>query len=130
MKTIVFHSYKGGLGRSMALANLSLALSDRDRRVVLLDLDVDAPSMHFKFQEQKLLKFRYEAPFGGYIDYLKQYYEPFEEKPKKNMIPAALMSTSVEERAETLRGYALAIRPNLKLIPAGNSEKNIYWTNL
>src|SRR5258708_54049 len=116
MRTIVFHSYKGGLGRSMALANLPIPLSKPAPRVVVLDLDVDAPSMHFKFQDQGLVKFRFNGPAGGYIDYLKQYYEPFEEKPKKNMIPGAISSMGVEERAKHLQSYVLNAAPNLKLI--------------
>src|ERR1700719_1839095 len=40
-----FYSFKGGVGRSLLLANVGWILSDR-RRVVLWDLDVEAPGLH------------------------------------------------------------------------------------
>jgi hypothetical protein len=114
----------------MAVANLGIALSKRNRRVVLLDLDVDAPSMHFKFLDQGLVTFPYGGPKGGYIDYLKQYYEPLEGSPGKHMILDEIVLPGEEERVEILRRYTANVGSHLKLIPSGDSESNIYWRNL
>ena len=47
MKTFwtTFYSYKGGVGRSLALANVAALLVQRGHRVVLLDFDLEAPGL-------------------------------------------------------------------------------------
>ncbi len=41
-----FYSYKGGVGRSLLLANVGAWLSTQGRRVLLWDLDLEAPGLH------------------------------------------------------------------------------------
>ncbi|MFA6012315.1 MAG: pentapeptide repeat-containing protein, partial [Desulfobacteraceae bacterium] len=41
-----FYSYKGGVGRTMLLANTGALLARMGRKVLLWDLDVEAPGMH------------------------------------------------------------------------------------
>jgi MinD-like ATPase involved in chromosome partitioning or flagellar assembly/tetratricopeptide (TPR) repeat protein len=43
---VTFYSYKGGVGRSLALANVAWAMASRGRRVVAVDMDLEAPSIH------------------------------------------------------------------------------------
>lgn len=45
MKTITFYSYKGGVGRTMALANIAWRLAVKGKRVGVLDLDLEAPGL-------------------------------------------------------------------------------------
>ncbi len=40
-----FYSYKGGVGRTMLLANVGVILAQRGRKVLLWDLDLEAPGM-------------------------------------------------------------------------------------
>lgn len=49
-KSIVFHSYKGGTGKTTLAANYSALLARRGFRVFLLDLDVYAPSLQLYFE--------------------------------------------------------------------------------
>ncbi len=49
---ITFYSYKGGVGRSLALANTAALLAQRGRRVVLIDFDLEAPGLD-SFEEFK-----------------------------------------------------------------------------
>lgn len=42
---VTFYSYKGGVGRSMALANVAADLATRGRRVVMIDFDLEAPGL-------------------------------------------------------------------------------------
>jgi tetratricopeptide (TPR) repeat protein/cellulose biosynthesis protein BcsQ len=49
---ITFYSYKGGTGRSMALANIAWILASNGKRVLAVDWDLEAPGLH-----------RYFAPF-------------------------------------------------------------------
>jgi MinD-like ATPase involved in chromosome partitioning or flagellar assembly len=69
MKTFwtTFYSYKGGVGRSLALANVSALLVKRGHRVVLMDFDLEAPGLDTfgEFQEatDKLGIVEYVADF-------------------------------------------------------------------
>jgi tetratricopeptide (TPR) repeat protein/cellulose biosynthesis protein BcsQ len=49
---ITFYSYKGGTGRSMALANVAWILASSGKRVLAVDWDLEAPGLH-----------RYYTPF-------------------------------------------------------------------
>src|SRR5262245_53159878 len=50
MKSVMFASYKGGSGRTLAAANVAVTLARRGRRVGLIDLDFDAPGLHDVFE--------------------------------------------------------------------------------
>lgn len=45
MYTTTFYSFKGGVGRSLALVNAGVELAKRGRRVLLVDFDLRAPSL-------------------------------------------------------------------------------------
>jgi chromosome partitioning protein len=49
LKSIVFHSYKGGTGKTTLAANCAALLAKKGYRVFLLDFDVYAPSLHLYF---------------------------------------------------------------------------------
>ena|SRR5215216_6717265 len=55
-KTITFYSYKGGTGRTMALANAAVLLAreqSKDRRgILMIDWDLEAPGLHRFFRNQ------------------------------------------------------------------------------
>jgi tetratricopeptide (TPR) repeat protein len=42
---VTFYSYKGGVGRTMALANVAAMLAKNGRRVLLIDFDLEAPGL-------------------------------------------------------------------------------------
>jgi formylglycine-generating enzyme required for sulfatase activity/cellulose biosynthesis protein BcsQ len=51
---ITFYSYKGGTGRTMALANIACLLAQRskDRDILMIDWDLEAPGLHRFFQNE------------------------------------------------------------------------------
>lgn len=51
VKTISFYSFKGGTGRSTALANVSHALAEKGYDVGCMDLDLAAPGLHMIFPD-------------------------------------------------------------------------------
>src|ERR1700733_9527604 len=68
---ITFYSYKGGTGRTMALANVAWILAANGKRVLAVDWDLESPGLH-----------RYFAPFltaeairdtPGVIDLIRQF---------------------------------------------------------
>jgi MinD-like ATPase involved in chromosome partitioning or flagellar assembly len=48
-KIITFYSYKGGVGRSMILANVAWILASNGKRVLVIDWDLEAPGLHRYF---------------------------------------------------------------------------------
>ncbi len=49
---VTFYSYKGGVGRTLALGNVAWEAALRGKRVVVIDFDLEAPGM------PKLIPFR------------------------------------------------------------------------
>lgn len=64
---VSFYSYKGGVGRSMALANLAALLARRGRNVFMVDFDLEAPGLD-SFQE-----FGVEARREGVVEYAYEF---------------------------------------------------------
>ncbi len=48
MQTITFYSYKGGVGRTLVVANVARYLARFGQKVFALDLDLEAPGLHYK----------------------------------------------------------------------------------
>ena len=51
-QVITFYSYKGGTGRSMALANVSCLLANQissSEKILMIDWDLEAPGLHRYF---------------------------------------------------------------------------------
>lgn len=51
---VTFYSYKGGVGRSMALANIAFELSKRKFKVLVVDWDLEAPGIERYFSSFKI----------------------------------------------------------------------------
>ncbi len=63
---ITFYSYKGGVGRSMALANIGVLLAQRGVSVLMIDWDLEAPGLEKYFKDFKIL----DSEKGGLLDFL------------------------------------------------------------
>ena len=48
-KVVTFYSFKGGTGRTMALANVAWILASNGKKVLVLDWDLDSPGLHRYF---------------------------------------------------------------------------------
>ncbi len=71
MKTAAFYSYKGGVGRSLFIANLSIFLARFAlKKVLTVDLDLEAPGLHYKYGETGVPVPPIEA---GLVDTLHDY---------------------------------------------------------
>lgn len=64
-----FYSYKGGVGRSLALANTAALLVERGRCVVLIDFDLEAPGL------DSFTEFRAVASKPGVVEYVTEFKE-------------------------------------------------------
>ncbi len=72
-RIITFYSYKGGTGRSMALANVAWLLASSGRRVLAIDWDLEAPGLHCFFAP--FLADKTLRSSGGIIDFFLDYSE-------------------------------------------------------
>lgn len=68
---ITFYSYKGGTGRSMALANMAWILATNRRKVFVIDWDLEAPGLHRYFRP--FLIDRELTASNGLIDIVHRY---------------------------------------------------------
>lgn len=113
MKTITFYSYKGGVGRSLALSNIAIRLSEYNKRVCVLDFDLEAPGLNFKFKHYKKSK---DIEFG-LVDYIHKF-------SCEGSVP------------EKIAPYSIKLTPINKLfqiidyVPAGNTDSSDYWKKL
>ncbi len=65
---VAFYSYKGGVGRTLAMANCARALAARGKKIVLLDFDLEAPGLlHFDAFQPKNNK-KKPAGFAEYLE--------------------------------------------------------------
>jgi CobQ/CobB/MinD/ParA nucleotide binding domain. len=111
MKTIAFYSYKGGVGRTLALVNIANRLAEFGKKVCIIDFDLEAPGLECKYQRyigQDSLK-------KGIVDYIHKF--------------------ATEGKIDDIKDYALSIslpatNANLNFIPAGNSSNSDYWKKL
>ena len=67
MYITTFYSFKGGVGRTMALVNAAVKLAQAGRRVLVVDFDLEAPGL----DTFDVLKPHKEVP--GIIDFVTQY---------------------------------------------------------
>lgn len=51
LNVISFYSYKGGVGRTIAMIQTAYNLVQEGKRVLMLDLDIEAPSLHKLFSK-------------------------------------------------------------------------------
>ena len=69
MYVATFYSFKGGVGRSMALVNSAVELAQRGRKVLVVDFDLEAPGL----DTFDIVRPKAKAP--GVIDFVGEYLE-------------------------------------------------------
>src|ERR1035441_8165546 len=70
---ITFYSYKGGTGRSMALANVAWVLASNRQKVLVIDWDLEAPGLHRYFRPFLADKELTEPESKGLIEFVRNY---------------------------------------------------------
>lgn len=114
MKTITFYSYKGGVGRSLALSNIANRLAEIGKNVCVLDFDLEAPGIQFKFNN-----FSHDSISKGIVDYIYQF-------SNEGTIPSNISEFSLLLNPKTKQTQ---IKP-IRFIPAGNIDNGQYWEKL
>lgn len=62
-KVVTFYSFKGGMGRTTALAATALALAQDGNNILLIDTDIEAPGLATLFFDENRI-------YSGLVDYL------------------------------------------------------------
>ena len=115
MQTITFYSYKGGVGRTLAVANAADFLARFGLKVFAVDFDLEAPSLHYKFALDRRRKDS-ETKLGV-VDYIHAF---------------AVRG----ESPQPLRDHVIQIQPqeglrgSIHLMPAGDVPTAQYWRRL
>ncbi len=110
MKTITFYSYKGGVGRSLALVNIASRLAEFGKKVCVIDFDLEAPGLHLKFRDIR------KQNSQGIVDYVYEFSNNGRLPEKIN----EYTSEVVVPKSDT----------PITLITAGDTESSEYWKKL
>jgi len=113
MRTITFYSYKGGVGRTLALANIAKRLAEFGKKVCLIDFDLESPGLHYKFKENISNK----VINHGIVDYINYF-------NCHNSIPKSLADyvTPIAFKNKKFK--------DIDFIAAGNVYSDKYWKTL
>jgi MinD-like ATPase involved in chromosome partitioning or flagellar assembly len=68
---VTFYSFKGGVGRTMALANIAVILVQRGIKVLAIDWDLEAPGLERYFVDYTW-RSAIEQEGAGFLDLLVQ----------------------------------------------------------
>jgi len=113
METITFYSYKGGVGRTLALANVAIYLSRFGQNVCIMDFDLEAPGLHYKFPQL----FKATDIRSGLVDYIYEF-------THNEVTPKSLDEFSLEVASPSKS------QGEIRLIPAGDVLSSDYWRKL
>lgn len=95
-----FYSFKGGVGRSMALANIAELLYRRGLKVLMMDFDLEAPGLERYFDVEGAAKLDDVLTQRGVIDLLLSYKE-LRSLPKLSPPRAEASNAEVTDTTET-----------------------------
>lgn len=115
MTTITFYSYKGGTGRSLALANAAVYLANLGLKVVAVDFDLEAPGLHYKLSRNADGS---PLPVSkGVVDFVNTY---LDEGDVSSPITDFIIKVPVSG----------ADKQAIHLVPAGRVPSREYWAKL
>ena len=110
---ITFYSYKGGVGRSMALANISVALAQFGHNVLIVDWDLEAPGIEEYFRPY--LKIQEVIRQRGIVDLLWNEFQQ-ESRPKDREDWQSLI---IKVKVPNAKG-------NLHILTAGRKDEEYF----
>jgi cellulose biosynthesis protein BcsQ len=143
---VTFYSYKGGTGRSMALANVAHILAWRiaapGKKVLAIDWDLEAPGLHKFFIDQLKGNFSVESDSeyadalsqkSGLIDFLYDVQNFYKSKYSSGGLAAnqarteaAVAAFNAALAAHPLSKYILAVQPPKELAYAKADRPGVF----
>ncbi|MDJ0634054.1 MAG: SIR2 family protein [Xenococcaceae cyanobacterium MO_188.B29] len=121
---VTFYSYKGGVGRTLALANVGVLLSQWGYKVLCVDWDLEAPGLHFYYEhwiEQndspgviELIQAYVNGETPDWKDFTTQIRLPSSAEPL-NFIKAGVQDENYKTRLQSLNWQDLYEQKDLGL---------------
>jgi tetratricopeptide (TPR) repeat protein len=124
-RILTFYSYKGGVGRTMALANVAWILASNGRRVLTVDWDLESPGLHRYFHP--FLVDKHLRDSVGIIDAVRDF-AAIATRPRGATTPADLdvdeiaRVAQIQRYACSLEGYDFPGGGLIDLVPAGRQN--------
>ncbi|HEX8744223.1 MAG TPA: SLATT domain-containing protein [Thermoleophilaceae bacterium] len=120
---VTFYSYKGGTGRTMALANTAVVYARRNGGEVLaMDWDLEAPGLHRFFDHPAWSA--EERP--GTVDLLYELAAHVKRTRGRADVPLDEEQTRALFDEIDLERYVVSVEPGLSVVWAGRSEDDAY----
>lgn len=113
MFCVTFYSYKGGVGRTLALANVAALLARRGKRVLVVDFDLEAPGL------TTIPQFCGGAKRQGIVEYVESYLTTGKAPDLTSYIHECQLSESV--RSE---GSSKLEKHRIDVMPAGLDDEH------
>ena len=116
---VTFYSFKGGVGRSMALINVAGIVAGRGFRVLVIDIDLEAPGISYLIPREKVSSEELVRP--GFVDLLADFVARGTESDLVALSPADVLAryTCAYQIPDAIRqseeGY-------LQIMPAGRFD--------
>jgi len=123
MKTITFYSYKGGVGRTLALVNIANRLAEFGKKVCVMDFDLEAPGLIHKYKynisevKQGLVDYIYEFAveenlpdsIGKYAKEIKKYKYSDEKDLEKDKTILFLFRQAIQTAANIGENFRISV---------------------
>ncbi len=113
-----FYSYKGGVGRSLALANVAVLLAQRGKKVLVVDFDLEAPGL------TTLSPFAPADGGKGVVDLVSDYVERGGTPPLDDYIHTCVTGGRYDELNAGFEEISIDI------MPAGRDDDDGYGQRL
>jgi tetratricopeptide (TPR) repeat protein len=113
---VTFYSFKGGVGRSMALANVAEILADWGYRVIICDWDLEAPGL-----ERYMTSLEYYLASGTNDEERKKAYEQSQREAVEYQSRPGLMDLLVEYK-KTMTRPPLEVRQRVRQEAGGAGD--------
>ena len=102
-QVVTFYSYKGGTGRTMAMANLAWILAANGKRVLIVDWDLESPGLH-RYFAPSLLDPQALAATQGVVNMVREFEDLAAETPDEDRSPNWYRALA------RVSDYAIAVR--------------------
>jgi hypothetical protein len=127
-KIVTFYSYKGGTGRSMALANVAWILASHGRRVLTVDWDLEAPGLHRYFwpflTDKELTGHESQGLIDLMVDFSVQMATPQQTRPDERWYQSYADITRWSKRLQWPSGepVRMGLNGSINFVPAGRQD--------
>ena len=120
-QVITFYSYKGGVGRSMALANIATLMAQWGYKTLLVDWDLEAPGLEYYFQDPENV----QGPIS--VEEIRQKEGLIDLLNNAEDLESKIFSESVNWQDSIITVKVREAREEIHLITAGKRTRDSHY---